>query len=799
MKALCQFLTLMLLAITSVPAQAQLSGTDASLAAGQTLDEGRKTLTTVDKALDGRLSRTDRDEARDRVITVASQANTTATSLQTQLDLIDARVAQLGPVPAGIVEAPDIRAQRKLLAQQRATLDSQVKRAKLLALDAQQLIDEIAASQAEQFNQRMSAHTASPLSPAFWTPVARNFPRDMRRTIAFVRYGGDTFIRGLLSSRSWIAVLAALLAVALLVPIRMYLRRAGRRYLVERAPTSRVRRSSYAVWLVLVGTLAPGFAALCLVQGLRWAKMLSPGWDTVATALIHVSFVGAAIWALGGALLQRREPGWRPLPVSDQAVGPIRVWTWFAAGLTITCLMFMRINDAIGISGPAAAAADVIVALVYLLLIIGLLFTIGRLQAESIRGLDEKTDPVQRTGLTLATIVGWTACTAAIVALMLGYISLARFVAFTIVWLAIVGSALYLLLNAVDDLSTTIFSSRSRLGRSAHYGLGIRQSTVEQVGVLTSAALRIILFALALGIVLMPFGTDVGSLFGTILSAAQGITIGALTISPGAIVRAIIVLVLALFLVGVVQNWLGARYLPATRLDASARNSIMMVTRYTGIVLAGLWALASLGLGMERIALLASALSVGIGFGLQAITQNFVSGLILLAERPVKIGDWVKIADQEGDVKRIRVRATEIKVADGSTLIVPNSELITKTIQNMTLSDPLGRIQLQFSVSLGTDAGLVRQIVTDILRDNPRVLEDPAPSVFIDQLADNRIFFNSFAYAATPRATYGIRSEILFALLERCAAAGIEIGTKQQFEFIGAPTSPPTGPGEPSS
>jgi small-conductance mechanosensitive channel len=159
----------------------------------------------------------------------------------------------------------------------------------------------------------------------------------------------------------------------------------------------------------------------------------------------------------------------------------------------------------------------------------------------------------------------------------------------------------------------------------------------------------------------------------------------------------------------------------------------------------------------------------------------------------------VKIADQEGDVKRIRVRATEIKVADGSTLIVPNSELITKTIQNMTLSDPLGRIQLQFSISLGTDAGLVRQIVTDILRDNPRVLEDPAPSVFIDQLADNRIFFNSFAYAATPRATYGIRSEILFALLERCAAAGIEIGTKQQFEFIGAPTSPPTGPGEPSS
>ncbi|WP_420138376.1 DUF3772 domain-containing protein [Sphingomonas sp.] len=796
MKALAQCLMLLLLAAMAPPVRAQLGSPDPSIAAGQTLDEGRKTLTAVDKSLDSRLSRSERDDARDRANTVASQANTAAATLQTQMDLIDARIAQLGPVPTGIVEAPDIRAQRRLLAQQRATLDSQIKRAKLLAIDAQQLSDDIAASQAEQFNQRMSAHTASPLSPAFWSPVARNFPRDMRRTIAFMRHGADTFLAGLLSSRSWIALLGALIAVALLVPVRMWLRRAGRRYLVERAPTSRVRRSSYAVWLVLVGTLAPGFAALCLVQGLRWASMLSPGWDTIATSLIHISFVGAAIWALGGALLQRREPGWRPLPVSDQAVAPIRIWTWFAAGLTVISLLFMRTNDAIGISGPAAAAADVIVALVYLLLIIGLLFTIGRLQAEALRGLEDTSAPVQRTSLTLATIVGWAACIAAMIALLFGYISLARFVAFTIVWLAIVGSALYLLLNAVDDLSTTLFSSKSRLGRSAHYGLGVRQSTVEQVGVLTSAALRVILFALALGIVLMPFGTDVGSLFGTILSAAQGITIGALTISPGAIVRAIVVFVLALFLVGVVQNWLNARYLPATRLDASARNSIMMVTRYTGIVLAGLWALASLGLGMERIALLVSALSVGIGFGLQAITQNFVSGLILLAERPVKIGDWVKIADQEGDVKRIRVRATEIKVADGSTLIVPNSELITKTIQNMTLADPLGRIQLQFSVRLGTNAGQVRDIVTSILEDNPRVLTDPAPSVYIDQLADNRIFFNCFAYAASPRATYGIRSEILFALLERCAEAGIEIGTKQQIELIAAPGLDPRDTGE---
>ena len=110
-----------------------------------------------------------------------------------------------------------------------------------------------------------------------------------------------------------------------------------------------------------------------------------------------------------------------------------------------------------------------------------------------------------------------------------------------------------------------------------------------------------------------------------------------------------------------------------------------------------------MGIGFEKLALLASALSVGIGFGLQAITQNFVSGLILLAERPVKLGDRVRIGDQVGDIRRISVRATEIQTDDKSTLIVPNSELITKSVQNLTMDSALGRISIAFSVPLNTD------------------------------------------------------------------------------------------------
>jgi potassium efflux system protein len=274
--------------------------------------------------------------------------------------------------------------------------------------------------------------------------------------------------------------------------------------------------------------------------------------------------------------------------------------------------------------------------------------------------------------------------------------------------------------------------------------------------------------------------TGLASLFGRLGAFAQGIEVGGVSISPGAIMRSIVVLFVALAIVRAFMAWLDRRYLPATDLDGSGRNSVSLVARYLGIGLAILWSLASLGIGIERIALLLSALSVGIGFGLQAITSNFVSGLILLAERPIKIGDWIRVGTDEGDVKRISVRSTEITLADHSTLIVPNSELITKSVLNKTLSSPLGRIQIQFSVLLDTDAQRVLDIVMTAFANEPAILDDPAPAAFIDAIADGRILFNCFAHVPSPRDAYGARSNVLRELLTRFRQEDIDIGTVPQ-------------------
>ncbi len=635
----------------------------------------------------------------------------------------------------------------------------------------------------------MSERVASPLTPAFWTALLHAVPRDGRRIAAFLNAEGDAIHSGLSGGGLISALIGLALAIALVGPIRLALRTTGRRYVIDHVPGSRVRRSGLALWQVVVGTVIPGLATVALIEGLRGGGMLAPGWEGLAHSLQRAVFVAALITAVAGALLQPKQGSWRLVGVSDHAAGALLPWAVAAAGVGLTSVLLIAFRDAVGASGPSRAAADSAAALLYIALVLGLLLTIGRLRSHRTRA--DAEHETSQAGFAFVSLTAWVVVIVAVVALSAGYVSLAYFLSRFVVWVAVVASTLYLSLLAVDDICSSLFRRDGRLADNLHHGFGLRRSLIDQFGVALSALLRLVLIAIAASLIFAPFGSNLTTLLAQSGRIAQGVTVGQITIAPGAILRAGAVLFVGLFVVRSTQHWLTNRYLPATDLDAGARNSISMVARYTGLILAVLWALASLGIGMERIALLLSALSVGIGFGLQAITQNFVSGLILLAERPVKIGDLVRIGDQEGDVKRISVRATEIQIADRSTLIVPNSELITKTIRNMTLADPIGRVQLNFSVPMGTAIGPVRDMMLRMFSEASAVLDEPAPSLFIDSIADGRINLMSFGYVRSPREVYATRSHLLFQLLEKLPAAGIELGTTpQRFEFTGMPPAP---------
>jgi len=720
----------------------------------------------------------DRAVLRARVSTTRQSALAATEQLSSQLAAVDARIAELGP-KTGTGEAPEVARQRASLAAERLGIDAMVKRARLLDLEAEQLAASMQRQDAEQFSARMSRRVASPLSPGFWSSVLRSFDADVARIKRFFAEGNPKAGRTAIAGEQLLAVLCLVVALLLIVPVRRVALRLGQRYLISDTPGNRLRRSAYALWAVLVRSLVPFLAALLLVVAVGVAHLLPANWKGLLEAFVSTTGFCALVAALFGAVLMRSQPSWRIAPISDEVANRLRPLTLILVGITFVTSMIEAFNGAVGASSAALAASQAVEAAVSLFLIGGALVAFGRLRASE---ADREEGIVTHPGLSALALMLWIVVLAATAGLALGYVEFARFLVNMIVWAGVVAAATYLLMNALDDGVTALFNREGRLGQTLVRGVGVRASAIDQFGVLLSGTLRLILILISFVVLIAPFGAGSGivSTVETIASFAEGISVGGVMVSPGTIIRGILVLLVGLALVRGFIGWLERRYLPATDLDGSGRNSVSLVARYVGIALAAIWALASLGIGIERIALLLSALSVGIGFGLQAITQNFVSGLILLAERPIKIGDLIKVGNDEGDVKRINVRSTELTLADHSTLIIPNSELITKSVLNKTLASPLGRVQIQFAVPIEADAAAVERILRDVFAADGAILADPAPSVFIDSIADGKMVFNSFAHVTGPRAAYSARSSVLKALLGRLREEEIEIGTAPQ-------------------
>ncbi|WP_411852726.1 DUF3772 domain-containing protein [Stenotrophomonas sp. LGBM10] len=740
----------------------------------------------------------------DRALAVQRDAKAARDALDPQLKQVEGRLAQLGEVPEGATEARDIAQQRKAMTQQRADIASAIARANLLADNAKQLSADIEKMRVTQFSEELARKVNSPLSPSLWRQFATHVPADIHRLVLLYRQGENT-ARKAIAEHGWGAPLTGLvLALVMFFPLRLWLRALGRRYAAsERAPDGRLRRSGLAVWLLAVGTLLPGFAAVVLVASLDSIGAIPPRLQQLALHFQVATFVAAFITALSACLLVPKRPSWRLLALDDSAAWRLRKYAWGAAGLTFIGILLVEINRASRTSEITTVAVDGLVAITYMGLIIAILVSLARLHrrqaAEAAAKLeaqdsdgkakaDGKAKGVPRRSgwIVLARVAGHVVVAAAVIATLLGYLNFALFVAQQLVWGAVVLLAASLLLKFADDLATTALSPSSRVGQSIVLTTGLSEARIEQAGVLLSAVLRIGVILLAVLALAVPFG-NLNAFYGGLDTLSGGLKIGETTLKPSSVVYALLVFLVVWAVMQAFQRWLTETYLPKTELDAGARNSISTVTRYLGIIAAVLWGLTALGIGFEKLALVVSALSVGIGFGLQAITQNFVSGLILLAERPVKIGDWVKLGDQEGDIKRISVRSTEIQVGDKSTLIVPNSELITKTIRNMTMGNAQGRIQIQFSVPLSTDVAAVRQILLDAYAAHVAVLADPAPSVFIDSIANGQIAINSFAYVSGPRAVYGVRSDLYFNMLQSFAAAGIALSSPTDIHLVRDP------------
>lgn len=263
----------------------------------------------------------------------------------------------------------------------------------------------------------------------------------------------------------------------------------------------------------------------------------------------------------------------------------------------------------------------------------------------------------------------------------------------------------------------------------------------------------------------------------------DGFTVSETTIVPFKLLTGIAFFAVLLAVLGVFRDALEKRWLNRTRLDAGARETLVAITSYIGFTIAVLIGLSLAGFNLQNLALIAGALSVGIGFGLQNVVSNFVSGIILLFERPVRPGDWVVVGATEGYVKKVRVRSTEILTFDRSDVIVPNSEFISAQVTNWTLRDPYGRIIVPVGVGYASDPELVRDIMLEAASQHPRIMQGglvPAPKVLFRSFGDSALLFELRCFIRDINYKIDTISDLNYTITRLFRERGIEIPFPQR-------------------
>lgn len=271
---------------------------------------------------------------------------------------------------------------------------------------------------------------------------------------------------------------------------------------------------------------------------------------------------------------------------------------------------------------------------------------------------------------------------------------------------------------------------------------------------------------------------------------SEGISVGKTTVVPGKLLLGLLWFLLLFTLTRWLKKKMEFGWLPKTGIEFSTRESLATLFGYITFVIAAVAGLSVAGLDFSKIAIVAGALSVGIGFGLQNVVNNFVSGLILLFERPVRTGDYIFVSGTEGFVRKIRIRSTEILTADRESVIIPNSDLLSNPLRNRDLRDAYARVVIKVGVAYDSDVHRVRDLLLQLANANPHVVREgrvaglPGPMAMLMDFGDNALLFELRAYVMEVDVRLSVSSDLRFNIVDAFRREGIEIPFPQRDVWI---------------
>ena len=530
------------------------------------------------------------------------------------------------------------------------------------------------------------------------------------------------------------------------------------------------RRAAVAGAIVLLWIL-PVVVPIAFLYGLVAQTHQLPervDWLLYSTAQSIIIVLAVSVLAI--TAFAPRMPHWRLIPVSDRTARRICGLVLALAivyGVTTLLYVVTRVVQ-------APFALTVAVALPSSLLLAGIIAAILLTPLEG-QHQDRTLSPRL---LAVLRVPVWIAVIAIVISTLAGYLALARFLAQQLVVTGSIMAFAYLLLLWVDGLMQGLGDDRAATGRWLKERVGEQQPRRERLVLPIGLFLKAIVIVLSVPLILLQWGYTWPDVYDWYTQLFFGFRVGNTQVSIAVLLASVIVFGLAYGAARLFQGWLDERVLKPAGISGGLRDSIRVGVGYVGVVIAALAAFSYAGFDLSNLAILAGAFSVGIGFGLQSVVNNFVSGLILLAERPIKVGDLVVVGGEEGYVRKISVRSTEVETFERASVLIPNSYFITEKVKNWTLRDNVRRIAIPVKVAHGSDPRVVKSILLKVAQDHPNVLTLPAPSFDFEDFGLDGLTFKLYAFIdldAGGNATTDLR----IAILEAFQEAGIAIPSRQ--------------------
>jgi small-conductance mechanosensitive channel len=683
-----------------------------------------------------------------------------------RLATLEEQLAALGPVPESGTEPAEIAERRMILAQEIKVLNASRLRAREAYKQADGLIREIDDALSAKDTENLLQLRPSPIDLRLWPEAVLQVTEKLKSLVGSVSTAWNTpVLRNKAHDQLSLIVTLLLAAGVLLTQGRRWLARALRRL----SRSEDAYGVDLARYLLGLGKLVNVLFCVFLVS-LAWS--ISRLYDFDLSVLLQASpgivapfFIS---WWLATQLCPIDETTRSVLALPSGSRVQARFLIRFL-GVAISAMIFMAFLNAMGdfSSGTVAVIVVVLVSIagVGTLRLGGLLWrqSHGSHAAAGAEQVPHRI--VVRLGQGLAVVAAICIALAVI-----GYSYLAIELLMTVLLATEFLGILFVTFEAVRNTVAMLSQDRN-----AGYD-SLAAVVVNAALILASLPV----FALIAGV----RASELMELWSTFQS---GVTLGEVQLSPSVVLQLIVVFVIGLLLTRLIQRTLKIRILAKTKIDAGGQNAIVSGIGYFGIFLAAVVAITYAGLDLSSLAIVAGALSVGIGFGLQNIVSNFVSGIILLIERPISVGDWIEVGGNMGIVRKISVRSTSIQTFDRTDVIVPNADLVSGTVTNYTHGSSVGRIIVPIGVAYGNDTRKIEELLLPLAEQHPLVLKDPAPSVVFQGFGADSLNFEIRALLADINYGLTVRSELNHQVYEVLTANGIEIPFGQRDIWIRNP------------